>query len=149
MATYNCNTKSTLSTYNAAQTVAQGDLLSFATNYISTGVGISHTPGSSTINLTRRGLYLVEFSGTTTLGATAGAVTVQLYRNGVAVPSGIATRTPTDATDIENFKFSTMIQVGSTCPNSGIGLTTIPLTFVNTGVEATYNIASVTIVKVQ
>ena len=62
-----------------------------------------------TIELDKRGVYLVEVDGYGT-GAAAATGTVQLYKNGVALPQAASSFT-TAAADISNFGFKTLIQV--------------------------------------
>lgn len=78
---------------------------------------------------------------------TAGEVSLQLYRNGVAVPTGIVTQTPTATTDIESFSTATIVEVKEVCPCAGTGTQSIDLTFANTGVAATYTYFNVSVVK--
>lgn len=63
----------------------------------------------ATIELDKRGVYLVEVDGFATGGA-AGANTMQLYMNGVALPQAISSFTAAAAT-ISDFGFKTLIQV--------------------------------------
>ena len=78
----------------------------------------------ATIELEKRGVYYVEVNGFGT-GAAAGANTIQLYRNGVALPSAQDQFT-TAANEISNFSFNTLIQVQeNNCP---CNCTTNPVT---------------------
>ena len=63
----------------------------------------------ATIQLNQRGVYLIEVDGFATGGA-AGANTIQLYVNGVAMPQAISSFTAAAAT-ISNFGFKTFVQV--------------------------------------
>lgn len=103
--------------------------------------------GDNAIWLLKKGLYLVAFSASGSFTTTAGEVSLQLYRNGVAVPTGIVTQTPTATTDIENFSTATIVEVRDACPCAGTGTQSIDLTFVNTGVAATYSYFNVSVVK--
>lgn len=79
--------KSTLSAYtDASITLEQGDLMPINTNQSLTGTSITHTAGSKTISIVKPGIYVIGFSATNTQGATAGAVSLQIYRNGVPYP---------------------------------------------------------------
>lgn len=141
--------KSTVNAYtNVSTTLATGALMPINTNYKITGNSIRHTAGSTAINIVKAGLYEVSFYATSTIGTTAGAVSLQLYRNGVAVPSGIASQTPTAATDIESFAGGAIIEVNDACCGAGIGSPSVDLTFVNTGVEGVYSYFSVKVVKI-
>lgn len=141
--------KSTLSAYtDATVTLEQGDLMPINTNQSLTGTSITHTAGSKTISIVKPGIYVIGFSATNTQGATAGAVSLQIYRNGVPYPSGLVTRTPTATTDIENVSTITTINVREICPCAGTGTPSIDLTFVNTGVQGVYSYFNVTIFKI-
>ena len=63
----------------------------------------------ATIELDKRGLYLVEVDGFATPAA-ATLVTVQLYVNGVAQPQAISSFTGVAAT-ADTFGFKTLVQV--------------------------------------
>jgi len=65
--------------------------------------------GPSSIELNKRGVYLVEVDGFGTGGA-AGTGSVQLFVNGVAQPQAISSYTAAAAT-ISNFNFKTLVQV--------------------------------------
>lgn len=147
MACNKCYQKSALTAYtNTNTTVTTGNAVPLANNYLLTGSSITHTTGSTAINLVKSGLYLVTFSATLVEAGTAGNVTLQLYRKGVAVPSAI-TSSASSTTDIEDIGASTLIEVDNVCPCGGVGVSAIPLTLVSTGVGATYNNISVTVVK--
>lgn len=145
-----CNNfcKSTLTAYsNTTATVTAGGVIPFTSTYKNTGRSISYVNGSTTINLRSKGLYQVFFSVTGTVtGATAGNITVTLYRNGVAVPSTITSSTSTSATDFVNLANSTIIEVDENCPCSNSGLSQIPLTLVSTEAAVISNV-SITVVK--
>lgn len=140
--------KSTLSAYNNTSTALDvGALMPINNNARITGCSISHVSGSNAIRLLKKGLYLVAFSASGSYTSTAGAVSLQLYRNGVAVPTGIVTQTPTATTDIESFSTATIVEVKEVCPCAGTGTQSIDLTFANTGVAATYTYFNVSVVK--
>lgn len=63
----------------------------------------------ATIELNKRGVYMVEVNGFGT-GAAAGTGQIQLYRNGVALPQAQSQFT-TAAANVSNFAFDTIIQV--------------------------------------
>lgn len=140
--------KSTLTTYNnTSQTLDANANVVFSTNYKLTGCSIRHTVETPTINIASSGLYLVTFSASGVESGTAGDITLQLFRNGIAVPSAIATANSASATDIVNLSNSTIIEVDRVCPCANSGLTAIPLTLVNTGVGATFSNISLTVIK--
>lgn len=126
---------------NTSQTIAPEGLLSFATNDVLTGCTVLHSAGSTSFTLKRSGFYYVSFTGT---GATAGAITVNLLKNGVALPGATATQTSASATDIRTVNFSKIVQVLPSC--CAINNTTT-LTFQNAGLDTTYSNVNVVITK--
>ena len=101
--------------------------------------------GTPSIQLKRPGYYMVHFNASAAATAT-GDVTVQLNGNGSAIPGAISTVNSTAATDIGNLSFTAIVRVLPNCcaVQSNSPLT---LTFVNTGVEAAYSNAAVTITR--
>lgn len=70
----------------------------------------------ATVQLNKRGVYLVEVDGFATPDA-ATTVTVQLYVNGVAQPQAISSFTPASITDARTFGFKTFVRVmENNCP---------------------------------
>lgn len=63
----------------------------------------------ATIELEKRGVYLVKVDGFAT-GSAAGTETIQLYVNGVAQPQAQSQFTTASA-DVANFSFNTLVQV--------------------------------------
>ena len=130
---------------NAPQTVTTNDLLSFAINDVLTGCTVLHSAGSTSFKLNRPGFYYVSFTGTGAItGATAGAITVNLLRNGVAVPGATSTQESASATDTRTVNFSKIIQVLPSCCAVNNATT---LTFQNTGLESTFSNVNVVITK--
>ena len=71
--------------------------------------------GSSSIELDKQGVYLVEVDGFATASA-ATLVSVQLFVNGVAQPQAISSYTGVSAA-VDTFGFKTLIQVTeNNCP---------------------------------
>jgi hypothetical protein len=64
----------------------------------------------ATIQLNKRGIYLVEMDGFATPDA-ATEVSVQLMVNGVAQPQAISSFVPAAITDARTFGFKTLVQV--------------------------------------
>lgn len=64
----------------------------------------------ATIQLNKRGVYLVEVDGFATPDA-ATAVSTQLYVNGVAQPQAVSTFVPAAVTDTRAFGFKTFVRV--------------------------------------
>ena len=70
----------------------------------------------ATIQLNKRGVYLVEMDGFATPD-TATEVSVQLYVNGVAQPQAVSTFVPAAVTDTRTFGFKTFVRVQeNNCP---------------------------------
>ena len=148
----NCNNqykKSVLDAYSITSTnVAVGASIPFTTNYIKTGVSISDSTAASTINLNKSGIYLITFGATVAnQAAEAGNVTVQIYRNGNAVPGAVATESSSGPTDLASLSISTIIEVDDVCPCSGAGYTNIPITFVNSGVASVISNVKIVVIK--
>lgn len=130
---------------NTSQTIAPEGLLSFAANDVLTGCTVLHPAGSTSFTLQRPGFYYVSFTGTGAItGATAGAITVNLLKNGVALPGATATQTSASATDIRTVNFSKIVQVLPSCCAIN---NTVTLTFQNAGLDTTYSNVNVVITK--
>ena len=81
--------------------------------------------GPATIQLNKRGVYLVEMDGYATPDATTD-VTVQLYVNGVAQPQAKSTFTGTAITAASTFGFKTFVRVAeNNCPCNCIASPTL------------------------
>lgn len=96
--------------------------------------------GPSTIQLNKRGVYLIEVDGYLT-GSAAGTGGVQLYVNNVAQPQAISEFTAASST-VSTFGFKTLLQVSeNNCPCNCIASPT-NLQFMNTlaGTEAHINV---------
>jgi len=77
--------------------------------------------------------------------ATTGDVTIQMYKNGVAVPQAVSTDTIATADDLSALGFTTLVNVdsnGCSCCN-----TSTVLTFMNTGIANTLSM-NVVVTKV-
>ena len=135
-----------LYTYSiTAQTAASNSNLNFNVNSVLTGCTVLHSAGTPSIQLKRPGYYMVHFNASAAATAT-GDVTVQLNGNGSAIPGAISTVNSTAATDIGNLSFTAIVQV---LPNCCAIQSNSPLTLTveNTGVEATYSNAAITITR--
>lgn len=122
--------------------LATGAIIPFDT-IVAQGCSASAS-GNTGIVLKGEGTYLIEFNATATEGGTAGLLTVQLERDGVAVPGVLASATSTAATDYEDFAFSEIIDLKRSClcaDNSTV------LTVANTGTGATFTNAYLKVVK--
>jgi len=136
-----------LDTYtNTDQTIATGFPLAFNTNKARAGRCITHSPGSTAINLNCPGLYTVHFNGDAAESGTAGVITVRLFVNGVLDPSGEASEDSTATTDIVNMDFETTVCVTPACFTCG---NSVSLTFVDTGVGAVFSNVEVVVIKVR
>lgn len=129
---------------STSQAVLTGTAVNFNTNKIRTGCTVTHAEGTTTFSLNKPGFYFVSFNGIGSTTADAGDVTIQMYQNGAPVIGALTTNNSTAATDINNFAFSTIVQVR---PNCCAVNNNTSLTFVNTGVGATYTNVNVVITK--
>ena len=97
-----------LQVYSSNLTMAANTAFPFSNEVLDKGCGeILSAP--ATVQLNKRGVYLIEVDGFGT-GADAATGTVQLSVNGVAQPQAISSFT-TAATEISNFSFKTFVQV--------------------------------------
>lgn len=107
-----CNRKSSLMAVNTtAQDLPIDGLITYATSN-KTGCSIGFTNGSNAVAL-RQGLYLVNVSADL-LGTAAGEATLQLLKNGTAIPGAKAVTTLA-AGGVSNVSFSAVIDVGPSC----------------------------------
>ena len=132
-----------ISSYNiTTQAIATNDLLTFTTDRILTGC--TATRNGSTFQLNKPGYYYVTFNADVAATEALGALMVEMFNNGVAVPGAEATETATVAGNISNIAFATIIKVAPSCAMiDNVGR----LTFVNTGVAATFTNVNVNITK--
>ena len=132
-----------ISSYNiTTQNVAVNGLLTFTTDRILTGC--TATRDGQTFQLNKPGSYYVTFNADGEATTAAGDITVALFNNGVAVPGATATTTVAAVATTENLAFATIIRVPPSCcavDNNGA------LTFVNTGIAATFTNVNVNITK--
>ena len=97
-----------LQAYSTGLTIIANTAVPFNNVIIDKGCAEKLT-APATIELDKRGVYLVEVDGFAT-GSAAATDTMQLYQNGVALPQAISSFT-TAAGDVSNFSFKTLIQV--------------------------------------
>ena len=143
-----CNQKSSLDIYNITSTpVATGANLTFTNKYIDTGVSINYVAGGTTINFVKAGLYRVTLTATGSATDAAGDIAIQAFRNGTVIPGANSAVTSSGIADIRNLTIDTLVLVNNSCECSGIGSNSIPLTFVNTGIPATYSKLKLVVVK--
>lgn len=98
-----------LQVYSSNLTVPANTAFSFNNVVLDKGCGESLN-GNQTINLNKRGVYLVEMDGFATPDA-ATEVSVQLYVNGVAQPQAISSFVPAAVTDTRTYGFKTFVRV--------------------------------------
>lgn len=99
----------------------------------------------ATIELNKRGVYMVEINGFGT-GAAAGANTIQLYRNGVALPNAQTQFTVADGS-IANFSCQTLVQVQENNCNCNCLTSPVVLQIYNGEQELTEGYINVIITK--
>ena len=139
--------KSALDAYsNVSHTYTANNNIIFDSVYILNGESVKFTAGSTTANIVKSGLYLVVFSADA-VATTAGDIVVQVFRNGVAVPSALATTTAANTTDTNNVTIHTLIEVSDVCCPCGAGVSKIPVVITNTGVDVTITNAKIDIIK--
>ena len=101
--------------------------------------------GVSTINLNKCGVYKITVDGSAT-PTTAGLMSIDLYKNGVALPEAQSSVTGT-ADAVSTMGFTTYVQVSSSnsckCFDSPVSIQIF-----NSGVDATFLNVNVTVDKV-
>ena len=98
-----------LQVYSDNLTVAANQAFPFNNVFVDKGCSeVLSAP--ATIQLNKRGIYLVEADGFATPDA-VDDITVQLYVNNVAQPQAISTSSVTAITDIKTFGFKTLVRV--------------------------------------
>lgn len=98
-----------LQIYSSNLTVDANSVFQF--NNVALDKGCSESLSApSTVQLNKRGIYLVEMDGFATPDA-ATEVSVQLLVNGVAQPQAISTFVPAAVTDTRTFGFKTFVRV--------------------------------------
>lgn len=98
-----------LQVYSSNLEVAAGAAYPFNNVVLDKGCG-ENLSAPATIQLNKRGVYLVEVDGFATPDA-ATEVTTQLYVNGVAQPQAISTFVPAAITDTRTFGFKSFVRV--------------------------------------
>lgn len=104
-----------LQVYSSNLSVPANTVFPFNNVVLDKGCGARLT-APATIELDKRGVYLVEMDGFATPDA-ATEVSVQLMVNGVAQPQAITTFMPAAVTDTRTFGFKTFVRVlQNNCP---------------------------------
>lgn len=128
---------------NTNVAVASSAAIPFNTNRYIAGCGSYHIAGSPSIGLKKSGYYLVNVN-TVSEPEAAGVASIQLYNNGVAVPSAQSAMTVAAAGNDTPLSFATIVRVLNSCNCVD---NTVNLTVVNTGLASTYTNAEISIVK--
>lgn len=150
MACNSCYQKSTLSaSTSTSATIAAAAVVPFNTVNMRTGASISFNAGNTAINIVKPGLYLVSFDASVAVsGATAASLSFQINRANVAINGAEATYTSSATTDIGSISITTLVRVNEVCPASSAGVSSIPISVVNTSaVSADMSNANITVVK--
>ena len=102
-----------LQAYSSNITITAGSAIPFNNVFVDKGYAEKLT-APATIELEKRGVYMVEVNGFGT-GSAVGDEIIQLYVNGIAQPQAQSQFT-TATGDLSNFNFSSLIQVsGNNC----------------------------------
>lgn len=103
--------KSSLNIYNNTATTIDATTPTPATfGNIATNTGCSIRPQLNGAQVLHGGLYEITFDASFLNGTTAGALTAQLYRDGVPVPQALATDA-VGATEDGSLSFTTVIPI--------------------------------------
>ena len=97
-------------TNNSAAVTFSNDTIRTRSARCCNGGWLQHQQGSPLYQLLDGGYYEINFN-TNASSATAGVIALGLYQDGILVPGTTITSTLTAAGDIENLKFSKIIQV--------------------------------------
>ena len=98
-----------LQVYSSNLAVEANTVFPFNNVIVDKGCG-ENLSAPATIQLNKRGIYLVEMDGFATPDA-ATEVSVQLMVNGVAQPQAISSFVPAAVTDTRTFGFKTLVRV--------------------------------------
>lgn len=135
--------KSSLIANSSNQTIAAATNIVF-NNYSTSGISIRQN-STSGATIIRPGLYYISFNGsavnTTT---TSGNIIAQLINNGISQSNINCTATSASTDDIVSLQFDTILQINNCQINSNNG---INISVLNNGIEALYNVANLTIIK--
>ena len=125
--------------------VSANNLISFDSNGVQTGCTVTHTPGSTAINLNKPGFYFVTFNGTASATAAAtDPIIVALQKNGAEIDGATASALSSAVDTPVNLSFSTIVRVLPSCPYIDNNVT---LTLINSGILADYSEANVVVTK--
>lgn len=129
----------------APQTIITDDNVIFNIDQIKTGCTVSHAAGTPTFTFNKPGYYFVTFNGVASATAAAtDPIVVEMY-NGATPISGALSSALSAAVDTPvSLTISTIIQVRPNCPAID---NTVNLVVKNTGIEANFTNATITITK--
>ena len=134
-----------LQAYSSNLTLAANTAYPFNNIVIDKGCA-ENLSAPASIQLNKRGVYLVEVDGYCT-GDAAGAGTTQLYVNGVAQPQAISSYTAA-TTSISDFGFKSLVQVtANNCPCNCIASPTV-LQVMNGDVDLTDAHINIVVTKI-
>lgn len=140
-----CCNKNVLNTSTSVSTeVITSAPINFLQNEVKSGCDIKHAEGTPVITIKTPGIYLINFTAIGYATGGTGVVTVNLQNNGINVPSAEATVDASAAAIQGTFTFSKVIKVRPSCCNVD---NTANLTFINSGVPATFASANVSVIK--
>ena len=133
-----------LELYSLNVEVAENDSMPLNNITIAKGNTAIHS-APATVQLNKKGIYMVSFTGSIT-PTTAGVVSVQLVKDGVAQIGAVSESTGV-TTGPEDLSFTTLVQVkeDNTC-SCATGPTTVQV--VNTGEAGTFTIVRLVVTKV-
>ena len=127
------------------QTVNTDESLAFNTDGVVYGSCTSHWGNPNVVQLRHAGLYYVSFNASLSTTETTGDLAAQLQVNGVDYPGALATAGVADG---KSLSFSALVKV---LPNCCAVDSNIPasVSVINTGVDAIYSNAALTIIKIR
>lgn len=127
--------------YSQNVTVASGSAIPF--NVIALELGCSTRQNDATrVNLLKPGVYKVELNADV-VASEVDDVSVQLTKNGVAIPQAVASATPASITAVSHLSIVTLVRVREGC----CGSTATFISVLNTGVDATFNNVNLVVTK--
>lgn len=127
--------------YSQNVTVASGSAIPF--NVVSLELGCSTRQNDATrVNLLKPGVYRIIFNADVVASA-VDEVSVQLTRNGIAIPQAVAATTPASTTAVSHLSFATLVRVKEARCCSMMNFVSV----LNTGVEATFNNVDLVVTK--
>lgn len=127
------------------QTLATNEDLDFTINGIKTGCTVTHAAGTPTFVFNKPGFYYVTFNGVASATAAAtDPIVVEFYNGATAIAGALGSELSAAVDTPVNISFSALIQVRPNCP---VIDNTVSLVVKNTGIEAEYTSAAITITK--